>query len=151
MPHQDILVTQEIRFATAEIHISPWDAEVSRALLESEGVRAFLCSDHHVYVQWPMSLALGGVRVMVPAECLSLAREVFALRDQGVLQDALSHELHDGESSVPCWSCGGAQFQMKLDKVSALLAVLSLIFWSAPFPPGKVQKCRYCGAGASQD
>lgn len=52
----------ETRFITLEIHDTAWQVHVCRGLLESEGIPAHLCSEHHIGIQWPMSLALGGVR-----------------------------------------------------------------------------------------
>ena len=133
----------EIRFATVEIHLSPWDAEVCRALLQSEGIPAFLTSAHHIYLQWPMSLTLGGVRVAVPADCQDSARELLAQRDLGLMQAALEQEWPT--TAVECAACGGTQFVRKRHWAAAIGALAMLWLWAAPFPPGKLRECKSCG------
>lgn len=93
-----------MRFAVAEWHVSPWEAHVSRALLESEGVPVFLQNEHHVTVNWPMARMLGGVRLMVPVEYMDAVRAIFDLRDRGDLEAALAKEF---PLDVPsCSVCG---------------------------------------------
>ena len=91
-------MSQENRFVTVETYINPWDAQISRALLESEGIPATLGSEHHISIYWPMALVLGGVRVVVPVCMLTPALAVLEERDQGVLQTAL--ELLEDEFEV---------------------------------------------------
>lgn len=132
----------EIRFATVEIHLSPWDAEVCRALLQSEGISAFLASSHHVYVQWPMSLALGGVQVIVPAHQLADASSLLAERDQGLMLAALEQDWPPQDWA--CAACGGTQFVRKRSWGTAVAALAMLCLWSAPFPPAKQRQCTFC-------
>ena len=137
-------MSQENRFVTVETYINPWDAQISRALLESEGIPATLGSEHHISIYWPMALVLGGVRVVVPVCMLTPALAVLEERDQGVLQTAL--EEHWPPEASSCLSCGGTQCKQRRDRVASLMSIAMLFFWGAPFPPRKLRECRECGA-----
>ena len=63
---------------TVESYTSPWDAHVACGLLESEGIPASVAGEHHVWANWPISQALGGVRIQVPQEHVAKAKEVLA-------------------------------------------------------------------------
>lgn len=137
----------ETRFITLEIHDTAWQVHVCRGLLESEGIPAHLCSEHHIGIQWPMSLALGGVRVVVPAALMQQAQALLAERDEGLLLQAL--ELDFPTPALLCKQCGGQAFLRKTPLSSILAAFLMLWLWSAPYPPAKQHQCKQCGAMAS--
>jgi len=132
----------EYSFAVAEWHVSPWDALVSRALLESEGIPAFLENEHHVTANWPMSRMLGGMRLMVPAVCLGAARATFALRDSGALQDALAKEYPADD--IVCRKCGCTDVPEKRDWLVIFLAIILLLKMAIIFPPSKLRRCVAC-------
>lgn len=62
--------------------LDPWEAYVVRALLEAEGLPATVAHAHHAIANWPMSLALGGTAVQVPAPLLVSARAGDRLSDR---------------------------------------------------------------------
>lgn len=138
---------KEIRFVTVEVHDTAWQAHVFRALLESEDIPAYLRSEHHIGLQWPMSLLLGGVRVVVPAHLQNQARSLLAERDQGLLLQALEQDFPT--AALACRRCGGTEFRLKTPRSSALATFLMLWLWSTPYPPGKEHYCKQCGAMAS--
>jgi hypothetical protein len=140
---------QELRFAVVEIHDSPWAAHVSRALLQSEGIPAFLASEHHIWAQWPMSLVLGGVRLLVPLEHGESAKRVIALRDSGELEAALIAQMDSGV--VACSRCGSAAFRETRDWFSIAVSSMLLFAGSIIFPPSKVRQCASCGAAAGDE
>lgn len=133
-------------FTVIEVHTSPWEAHVSRALLESEGIPAFLAGEHHVGANWPMSLMLGGVKLLVPVEHLASAQRVLAMRDSGALHAALAGEFP--QSPVACSHCGAATLVECRNWSSVALSVALLFLCEAIFPPTKGRKCASCGAWA---
>jgi hypothetical protein len=137
MPHA-------LRFTVVEHHLSPWDAHVIRALLESEGIPAFLANEHHVSVNWPMSLMLGEVRILVRTEDETAARNAFALRDTGVLEAALAVE--QPADPPACAHCGSTQFRDQRNWTSVILVVVLLLTMRLIFPPPKERRCRSCGS-----
>ena len=134
----------EVRFAVAEWHVSPWDAQVSRALLESEGIPAFLENEHHVTANWAMSRMLGGVRLMVPVEYIDAARAAFELRDRGDLQAALEKEYPP--DALTCCACGSTALSEKRDWLAIVIAVVLLLKATVIFPPRKLRRCAACGS-----
>jgi len=78
-------------------------AEIVRGRLEAEGIPAILGNRHLVAADWMYSQALGGVRILVPREFISDAREIIADIDSGQFLDA-SAELGLEDA---CAVCGG--------------------------------------------
>lgn len=136
-------MNQVIAFTVVEVHTSPWEAHVARALLESEGIPAFLGSEHIVAVWWPMSCAFGGVRLQVRREDVEQARAVLTSRDGGELEAALveSYPLEIAR----CTRCGSDQFIESRNWPAISLAFMLLFVGRAIFPPAKDLRCRSCG------
>ena len=130
-------------FAVVETHTSPWDAHVSRALLESEGVPAYLSSEHIVTAWWPMSMVFGGVRLSVRAENLEHAWAVLAMRDRGELEAALTESFPP--EVLRCARCGAEKFALLRSWSAVLLAFIMLVICKATFPPSKELRCVSCG------
>ena len=131
-------------FAVVETHTSPWEAHISRALLESEGIPAFLASEHHIWANWSLSLALGGVRVLVPVGCVDAAVNVFKIRDAGELRAALLAQHPFGQPI--CLQCGSIKLIQTRSWLSIAAAVLFIYCWAFTFPPIKKTKCADCGS-----
>lgn len=126
-----------------EVHTSPWEAHVSRGLLESEGVPVTLVNEHHVGANWPMSLALGGVQVSVPAELEGQALAVLARRSSGEYENALSASLEQQPTACPV--CRGTEFKRTTSWGHVLLALATLGIASVIFPPRAGTACISCG------
>jgi hypothetical protein len=137
-------LNQPHQFAVVEVQMSPWEAHITRALLESEGLPAFLASEHHVWASWPWSLVLGGVRVLVPVGHLQAAKGVLALRDAGELQAALLAQHPFGQPA--CLRCGSTKLVSTRSWLSVSVATLLLFVCRAIFPPTKEPKCASCGS-----
>ena len=131
-----------IAFIVVEVHTSPWEAHVARALLESEGIPAFLGSEHIVAVWWPMSMVFGGVRLLVRREHVEQARDILTLRDRGELEAALA-ESYPSEV-MQCVRCGSEQFVGRKSWPAITLAVMLLFVGRAIFPPAKELRCVSC-------
>jgi hypothetical protein len=138
-----------VRLATLEVHMMPWEASISRGLLESEDIPAFLETEHLVGAWWPMALGFGGVRLRVPETHVAPALAVLAQRDSGELQA----ELLAQQPFAPrvCTRCGGAQFR-ELRSLSFSL-VMGLFMWitHATFPLPKREVCAACGGLESRE
>lgn len=139
---------QSIEFGVVETHTNAWDAHVSRALLESEGVPAFLGSEHIVTAWWPMSFVFGGARLLVRQEDLELARSILALRDQGVLEAALIEEFP--QDMLRCTRCGSEHLSQRRNWFAIALSFVLLLLCRASFPPAKDLRCVACGERPSE-
>jgi hypothetical protein len=122
----------------------PSEAHVVRALLESAGLTATVADDHHVTANYPISTALGGVRVQVASEDLEAARDLVAAYANGDLQRDLEAEI--GEQPEVCPACGATELQYLVPAGSKLLAVAVFVLGSASFPTSASErKCEGCG------
>lgn len=62
----------------------PIDAEMARLALDAEGIPVRLLDVHLVQANWFLAVAVGGIRVQVPAECAAVARDLlFPSREPG--------------------------------------------------------------------
>jgi hypothetical protein len=128
----------------------PSEAHVVRALLESAGLMATVADDHHVTANYPISTALGGVRVQVPSEDLEAARELVAAYTNGDLQRELEAQL--GEQLDVCPECGATGSRGHVPVSSKLLAVAVFVLGSASFPTRDSERmCEGCGHTWSMD
>lgn len=123
--------------------MSPWEAHVARALLESEGIPAYLGSEHIVAMWWPMSLGFGGVRLLVHREHVEQAQAILTLRDRGELEVALV-ESYPPEV-IQCVRCGSERFVERRSWPAISLAFILLCVGPAIFPPAKDLRCMSCG------
>lgn len=131
------------QFAVVDDHLSPWDAHICRALLESEGIPSLLTNEHHITANWQMALVLGGVRVLVHEQDWEAARQTLALRDSGVLEAALMEE--QSVDPQTCTRCRSRQFRKEKSWMSVGLAVSVLLSFGVIFPPWKQKRCMSCG------
>jgi hypothetical protein len=136
-------LNQAVSFAVVEIHTNPWDAHVGRALLESEGVSAYLGSEHIVTAWWPMSMVFGGVRLLVRGEHFEEAKAILAMRDRGELEAALVEEFPP--AILRCGRCGSEQLVLRRNRLAVCIAFMLLVVCRAIFPPAKELLCKSCG------
>lgn len=113
------------------------EAHLARLRLEEEGVPAFVFNEHHVWAQWDMSQALGGVAVYVPAELGARAMAVIAAHDAGAFA------LAQTETMPACPACGHGEIERK--RISWKAAMLTAHFAAFPlyFRPATLC-CRRC-------
>lgn len=124
-------------------YYDPTEAQFVRALLESTGVPATVADANHVTANWPIAVALGGVRVQVPHELEEQAREIIAAYASGDLQRDLEHEL--GDLAERCPSCDSEKISRIVPTQEKFLAVGVFLLAGASFPTrtSKVQ-CNTC-------
>ena len=68
----------------------PWEAQLFCGRLEAEGIPAFVAFDCHIGIAWHYSVALGGVRVQVPADHWEDARAIESLCRAGTFKALLA-------------------------------------------------------------
>jgi hypothetical protein len=72
---------------TIATYAYPYQAEIARGRLESEGIPAFLADEFLINLNWLYTNAIGGIRLRVAADDALLAREILAQVESG--QDLL--------------------------------------------------------------
>jgi hypothetical protein len=103
----------------------PEEAHLLRMRLEAGGVAARIQDENMVQINWLNSNAIGGVRVQVPEDDLSLALEI--LRDEGV--------AFEPETMPACPQCGSTD--TSADELPRRLAFLSILLMGFPLLFGK--------------
>jgi hypothetical protein len=56
----------------------PYEAQIARAKLDSEGIPAYIADEHTINMQWFYSDALGGVKLQVPETYAQQALELLS-------------------------------------------------------------------------
>ncbi len=127
------------KLVTVETFSAPWEAQLARARLETEGIDSQLADEH--LARLGLSGAIGGVRLQVREEDAALALEVLQ-------REARLPELYlvtDEEARRPrCPGCNSDS--LTLERWSRLLFVGSLLLLRIPIlVPRRRWKCRHCG------
>lgn len=117
----------------------PWEAQLARARLESEGIEAWVADEHTIGMQWLYCNALGGVRVQVDVEDLYLARAILC-EDRSAEVEAQA-----GGTPMICPCCGSSHTRYRaLGRRLAFLVFLGIDF--PLFPVRHSVECDDCGA-----
>jgi Putative prokaryotic signal transducing protein len=90
-------------------YTSPWNAHIDRALLDSEGIKAYLIDEHIVGANWLNSLAFGNVKLAVPESQRANAEAILAELKSGALEAALGAEF--GFARLACPACDSTDLQ----------------------------------------
>ncbi len=110
------------------------EAEVVRTALESAGIRAFIFDGSLANTAWHLTIAIGGVRLMVPEEQAADARALLSMP----VPDPAAPDPIDA-----CPACGGTE-------VAKLYSWWTLVisFSAGPFLFARLRRrCRTCGHG----
>lgn len=116
---------------TVSTHTNPLEANIQKGRLEQEGIPATVAFENHVWMNWLMSTALGGVRVQVPHSFYEQAMEVIEQIDEGYYESELD-DLQDKQHAE--------RQQIQLDETekpinwSRRLAIFFLLFFHIPIP-----------------
>lgn len=133
------------KFVTVDSYFSPWDAHITKGLLESEGIPVTLATEHHVWSNWPFSHGLGGVRLQVPEPFQAAARDILDRRASGEFQEAL-----EDQQDLPrarCHSCGSTNLRYFRSPWAIILLLATFGLSGLIFPPDiEGRKCNACGA-----
>jgi hypothetical protein len=78
-------------------------ANIVRGRLEIEGIPAMIANEHTITADWTYSLALGGVRIMVPPQYLKEAKDIIRQIDTGEFAD--ENDTSEPVSDDICRDC----------------------------------------------
>jgi hypothetical protein len=129
----------------------PWEAHMFRGRLEAERIPAFLASDQHIWMKWPLSVALGGVRVQVPDFFVAPAEAVLARCASGEYRAELAQMFGDIEDRR-CPVCGARDIKRRpaASEFAFGLAMLFLTGVAGKFATSRCT-CRVCGHRWEED
>lgn len=129
---------------TIESFTSPWEAHIARGRLEAEGIPASVIGEHHIGAHWPISQALGGVRLMVPKSAAAEALDVLRALHSGKFQADL--EAETGLTKSACPHCGSDALEPYRTRSSIAMAIASVLSFAITFPPTqRGLRCTSCG------
>ena len=129
-------------FRTVSTYTTAIEAHVVRGRLECEGIPAFVTFEQHIWAQWSLSVALGGVRVQVPrSHYEEAARVLDSIKSGGYVSD-LEREIPP--EAFPC--CPKCQSKDCVPvSWSAKLALLSVFLFAIPIPYTQhLMRCGTC-------
>lgn len=119
----------------------PWEAQLAKAALESEGIEATIADENLIRLYWAISNAIGGVKVQVRADDLERARELLANREP---LSELYLVKDDDEASRRCPECRSEN--VEFERWSRRGFIGSWILLGVPVPiPSRRWICRNCG------
>lgn len=116
----------------------PYQAQIARAMLDAQGVPAFVADEHTINAQWLYANALGGVRLQVPVSALPRARDILAGAAQ--FEDPPKSQVDDWT----CRSCGSNHTRFNL-KGKAWAFLFFFLVEFPIWPVGITRKCGECG------
>lgn len=120
----------------------PWEAELAQAQLQSEGIDASVGDANTVRMDWMISNALGGVKLLVPSEEAERALEILA-------REVPLSKLYlvDPEEKSPLRCPGCRSDELYLERWSRVSFLLGAVLLGFPFPlPRRRWVCRSCRA-----
>jgi len=132
--------------ATVASFHDPMEAQIVRAMLESAGIDATLADLNLITVDWPMSVALGGVRVQVPVADLEEAKKLVAAYHAGELEYG-----KDAPETLACGACGSTNIQTVVPAGQKALALAVFALVAAPINTKANRVCKQCGAVEEMD
>lgn len=109
-------------FTTIAHYHDPIEAHIARGLLASQGIDAHLGDEHLMMANWEWRLAVGGVKLRVPAEQAQRAREVLRAAENG--EYVLEDDSEQAQSLQP----------PDRESPSSRLAWIALMLFSIPLP-----------------
>lgn len=109
-------------FTTIAHYHDPIEAHIARGLLASQGIDAHLGDEHLMMANWEWRLAVGGVKLRVPAEQAQRAREVLRAAENG--EYVLEDDAEQAQNLRP----------PDRESPSSRLAWVALMLFSIPLP-----------------
>jgi hypothetical protein len=128
------------------------EAIVARSVLEASGIASFLQNENLIRLDWPVSNAIGGIRLQVDASDEAAAIELLnqPIPDPIAFGGANAPEDGDAEDGADfaqphCPRCGSVDIAFQGSSRAAAITALWAV--GLPFPPGpKTWLCNTCNA-----
>lgn len=130
---------------TVATFMNPLEAHIVRGRLEAEHIETYVAHEHHIWANWFLSTALGGVKLQVKPEDAPRAREILRREQAGDYQSLVVDVAE--ENSVPQPTCPRCHsVDITPERSSAHLSLLIVWLSAIPFPySGVKMTCRNCG------
>jgi hypothetical protein len=130
---------------TVATFTNPLEAHIVRGRLEAEHIETYVAHEHHIWANWFLSTALGGVKLQVRPEDVPRAREILRREQAGDYQALVTDDGEEIAAPRPaCPVCRSVDIvpERRSGRLSLLIVWLSAL----PFPYSSVgMVCRNCG------
>jgi len=128
---------------TVAVFLNPVEAHIVRGRLVAEGIPAFVLHEYHIWANWLISNALGGVKIQVNNNHLLEAKEVLEKIDNGEFEK----ELEERDGPIDKIICPGCKSNIIIEcrwNEKIALFVVSLLSIPLPYLQGQLE-CAKCG------
>src|SRR5262245_48181895 len=124
-----------IEIATFQEYVS---ANIQKQQLLDNDIRCYVADENTITMQWTMSNALGGIRLMVYSDDFKRAQEILGLNSPL----AVDHTIEG--SDLVCPSCGSNN--TAVENSSKKITAISWLVFGLPIKsnPKKTSRCFYC-------
>jgi hypothetical protein len=130
---------------TIATYTNPLEAHIVRGRLQAEGIETWVAHEHHIWANWFLSTALGGVKLQVKPEDASRAEEILRQEQAGDYEALVADsEAETAEPRPACPVCGSLDILpvRRSGRVSLIIVWLSAL----PLPYSSISmRCRNCG------
>lgn len=118
-------------------------AHVARLRLEAEGIRAALDGEHHIAMDWMISNAVGGVKLLVLDSDVEQATRILQ-EDETEKDAAIASDEPIDDDAESCPACQSMDFHQ--ERLNRPMAFLSVLFFGFPLPFfSQNLACNSCG------
>ena len=130
------------KLVTVETFSTPWEAQLARARLETEGIHSVIADENFIRLYWALSNAVGGVKLKVREEDAPRAAEL--LKDRHPIPEI--YLVTEEDAARP--RCPGCRSDnLDFERWSRLGFIGSWVILGVPLPiPRRRWICRNCGA-----
>jgi hypothetical protein len=124
---------------------NPLEAHIVRGRLEAENIETFVAHEHHIWANWFLSTALGGVKLQVNPEDAQRAREILRREQAGDYEALVMDSGNETAEPRPvCPVCHS--FDITPVRRSGRVSLFIVWLSSLPLPySGVTMACRNCG------
>ena len=124
---------------------SPLEAHIVRGRLETERIETYVAHEHHIWANWFLSTALGGVKLQVKPEDAQRARDILRHEQAGDYMALVADVLDERPANrSACPVC--ASMDIVPTRRSGHRSLLIVWLTALPFPYSSIEMlCRNCG------
>jgi hypothetical protein len=109
---------------TVETFTDPIEAHIAKGRLDNEGIPAFIAHENHIWANWMLSHALGGVKVQVSEGNYEVAKAIIYKHINGNFEEDLSEEF-DSFEKITCPKCGATNIRSNATLFSKIMLILT--------------------------
>ncbi len=137
-------------FVTLTTFDNAIEAHIVKGLLESEQIAVFLVGAYFFGTQKLFNVALADIRMQVPADQLTQAKQLLADYRHGVLEQPLIEKFY--LEPITCKQCDSKEIAEVSARPSLIIdALFQMFFIGLVLPPTKYKTCKQCKSHIQDD